>query len=127
MLARCICAPEAVSSSGAVAGTAPKQGHTWAAFCGGTGRERGRVARRSFRVEAVMAPEQPRLRPDQNGRFGKFGGKYVPETLMAALSQLEAEYDEIKRDPGFQVGAPSPRDSTLHSACFHPFHTHGLY
>jgi tryptophan synthase beta chain len=50
-----------------------------------------------------MAPEQPRVRPDENGRFGKFGGKYVPETLMAALSQLEEQYSIIKDDAAFQV------------------------
>eukprot|EP00884_Botryococcus_braunii_P019190 jgi/Botrbrau1/5955/Bobra.0366s0125.1 len=65
-----------------------------------------------------MAPEQPRVRPDENGRFGKFGGKYVPETLMAALSELEVQYDIIKDDPAFQeefkkllkdyVGRPTP-------------------
>ena len=43
------------------------------------------------------------MRPDlKTGRFGKFGGKYVPETLMAALSELESEYAVAKNDPGFQ-------------------------
>ena len=32
------------------------------------------------------------------GRFGLYGGRYVPETLMAALEQLEREYDKAKRD-----------------------------
>jgi tryptophan synthase beta chain len=50
-----------------------------------------------------MAPEKPALRPDANGRFGKFGGKYVPETLIAALSELEKEYEAAKNDPEFQV------------------------
>jgi tryptophan synthase beta chain len=36
------------------------------------------------------------------GRFGAYGGRYVPETLMAALDELEHEYDKAKRDPKFQ-------------------------
>ena len=40
--------------------------------------------------------------PDDRGRFGDFGGKFVPETLMAALDQLEAAYWEVKEDKDFQ-------------------------
>ena len=36
------------------------------------------------------------------GRFGVYGGRYVPETLMAALEELEREYEKAKRDPKFQ-------------------------
>ena len=36
------------------------------------------------------------------GRFGQFGGKYVPETLMTALDELETAYGEARRDPEFQ-------------------------
>ena len=56
--------------------------------------------------------------PDAAGRFGAFGGRYVPETLTYALDQLAAAYDAAKRDPSFQaelsdlfanyVGRPSP-------------------
>lgn len=56
--------------------------------------------------------------PDANGRFGPFGGRYVPETLMEALRQLSVVYDEARADPEFQrqfehylrhcVGRPSP-------------------
>ncbi len=56
--------------------------------------------------------------PDALGRFGKFGGKYVPETLMPALSQLEQAFWQYCNDPDFQqelqqlqrdyVGRPSP-------------------
>ncbi|MGV0103104.1 tryptophan synthase subunit beta [Nostoc sp. DSM 114167] len=56
--------------------------------------------------------------PDSLGRFGKFGGKYVPETLMPALSELEAAYQQYRSEPSFQaelqnlmrdyVGRPSP-------------------
>ena len=56
--------------------------------------------------------------PDQKGRFGRFGGVYVPETLIAALHELSAVYQEAKGDPGFwselesllrtYVGRPTP-------------------
>lgn len=39
--------------------------------------------------------------PDQHGRFGPFGGKYVPETLMNALIELEEAYLRYKDDPDF--------------------------
>ena len=39
--------------------------------------------------------------PDNKGYFGDYGGKFVPETLMPALSELEAAYEEAKRDPSF--------------------------
>ncbi|MEH2138536.1 tryptophan synthase subunit beta [Nostoc sp.] len=58
------------------------------------------------------------VQPDSLGRFGKFGGKYVPETLMPALSELETAYHQYRNEPGFQaelqnllrdyVGRPSP-------------------
>jgi tryptophan synthase beta chain len=40
--------------------------------------------------------------PDAAGRFGQFGGVYVPETLVAALQQLEQEYTRAKADPQFK-------------------------
>lgn len=40
--------------------------------------------------------------PDEHGRFGKFGGKYVPETLMNALFELEEAYRKYAPDPEFQ-------------------------
>ncbi|MEL6458856.1 MAG: tryptophan synthase subunit beta [Cyanobacteria bacterium J06621_15] len=40
--------------------------------------------------------------PDGLGRFGKFGGKYVPETLMPALTELETAYQKYRNDPDFQ-------------------------
>src|SRR5436305_8909254 len=39
----------------------------------------------------------------QPGRFGPWGGRYVPETLMAALDELEREYEHAKRDPKFKA------------------------
>jgi tryptophan synthase beta chain len=56
--------------------------------------------------------------PDARGRFGDYGGKYVAETLMSALAELEAVYRKLAADPAFQheldedlrhyVGRPSP-------------------
>jgi len=56
--------------------------------------------------------------PDAQGRFGIYGGKFVAETLMAALSELETLYRKLAADPDFQreldadlahyVGRPSP-------------------
>ena len=39
--------------------------------------------------------------PDSRGHFGQFGGRFVPEALMAAFDELEAEYEKAKVDPGF--------------------------
>ncbi|MEZ6115965.1 MAG: tryptophan synthase subunit beta [Pirellulaceae bacterium] len=41
--------------------------------------------------------------PDAKGRFGDFGGRYVPETLTKALDQLADEYAKAKQDPAFQA------------------------
>lgn len=56
--------------------------------------------------------------PDEAGRYGDFGGRYVPETLVHALDQLEKEYEASRLDASFQaelddllknyVGRPSP-------------------
>ena len=40
--------------------------------------------------------------PDKTGHFGEFGGRYVPETLMRGLIQLEKEYNRLKRDKAFK-------------------------
>ncbi|MFM1868823.1 MAG: Tryptophan synthase beta chain, partial [Planctomycetota bacterium] len=39
--------------------------------------------------------------PDASGRFGKFGGRYVPETLLAALEELDTAYRAARADPSF--------------------------
>jgi len=59
-----------------------------------------------------------KILPDQRGYFAEFGGKYVPETLMPALSELETAYREVREDGDFQrdlqyyfknyIGRPSP-------------------
>src|SRR6201994_1692104 len=43
------------------------------------------------------------LTPTRPGRFGDYGGRYVPETLMAALEELEAAYEQAKADPIFRA------------------------
>src|SRR5258708_2418964 len=45
---------------------------------------------------------QHQLYPDERGRYGAFGGKFVPESLMAALADLEAAYEEVRSDDEFQ-------------------------
>jgi len=56
--------------------------------------------------------------PDEKGHFGEFGGRYVSETLIPALTELQNAYEEAKKDPNFQkeidyylknyVGRPTP-------------------
>src|ERR671930_2581603 len=56
--------------------------------------------------------------PDARGRFGAFGGRYVPEVLIPALDELDAAWRELRGDAGFRgeldallrdyVGRPSP-------------------
>ena len=43
-----------------------------------------------------------RILPDKKGYFGEFGGKYVPETLMSAINELEAAYQKAKENINFQ-------------------------
>ncbi len=63
-------------------------------------------------------PNSLRGLPDARGRFGDFGGRFVAETLMPLILELEAAYEQAKQDPTFQdefnyylthyVGRPSP-------------------
>jgi tryptophan synthase beta chain len=73
-------------------------------------------------MTAAAAPRIPHSAssqvPDASGRFGEFGRRFVPETLMQALEQLTAEYEKARRDSDFQreldgllnnfVGRPNP-------------------
>ncbi|MFI5034426.1 MAG: pyridoxal-phosphate dependent enzyme, partial [Reyranellales bacterium] len=64
------------------------------------------------------APNTYRRGPDERGHFGIFGGRYVAETLMPLILDLEKAYNEAKADPAFQgelnylakhyAGRPSP-------------------
>ena len=66
----------------------------------------------------ISRPNDYNAQPDAQGRFGDFGGRYVAETLMPPVLELEAAYAEAKADPAFQaeldgylthyVGRPSP-------------------
>ncbi len=66
----------------------------------------------------MYIPKASQYDPDENGHFGIFGGRYVPETLMPALLQLKEEYESIRFDEDFwkevhyylkdYVGRPSP-------------------
>jgi tryptophan synthase beta chain len=69
---------------------------------------------------AATLPSLPELTavPDERGRFGPYGGRFVPETLMDALRQLSEQYQQARNDPEFRrefehhlqhyVGRPSP-------------------
>jgi tryptophan synthase beta chain len=65
-----------------------------------------------------LDPQLTNTVPDADGRFGDYGGRFVSETLMAALADLDRVYRELSADPAFQreldddlahyVGRPSP-------------------
>jgi tryptophan synthase beta chain len=69
-------------------------------------------------VNAPAKPNDYSAYPDAHGRFGDYGGQYVPETLMPLVHELDAAYAAAKADPAFQaeldsflthyVGRPSP-------------------
>ena len=69
-------------------------------------------------MSAPQTPNSFRIGPDETGHFGKFGGRFVAETLMPNILELEAAYEAAKVDPEFAadmtsylkhyVGRPSP-------------------
>ena len=69
-------------------------------------------------MNAPSLPNDYAAYPDANGRFGDYGGRYVPETLMPLVHELDAAYRAAKADEGFNaelagflkhyVGRPSP-------------------
>src|ERR1700733_9131399 len=72
---------------------------------------RNRAGTRKVKVPTLASPKSgesrmghPRVSGSSNepGRFGVYGGRYVPETLMAALDELERAYEKARRDPKFQ-------------------------
>src|SRR5215217_7756054 len=81
-------------------------------------RERGMAVDLKTETGAAAVIGAAGAVPDARGRFGQFGGKYAPETLMPALDELESAYAEARRDPKFQdlvdrlardyVGRPTP-------------------
>ena len=91
-------APQALSSRVAVRGARARQPR----------RSAVSIARRNTIVRAVITdPPKPSIkevqRPDPTGRYGAYGGKYVPETLIPALLDLEREYAALASDKEFQV------------------------
>ncbi|MFL5703571.1 MAG: tryptophan synthase subunit beta [Ktedonobacteraceae bacterium] len=71
-------------------------------------------------MKNILEAYQHNLYPDERGRFGSFGGKFVPESLMAALTELENAYQEAQNDPAFQTELQAQlvsfvgRPTTLH-------------
>jgi len=69
-------------------------------------------------VNETLKPNSFRAGPDEDGRFGIYGGRFVAETLMPLILELQAEWDKAKTDPEFQAelkhlgahytGRPSP-------------------
>ncbi len=60
------------------------------------------MPRQSFHRARVHSLNGHARLPDRRGRFGPFGGQFVPETLMAALAELEQEYRAARRDRRFR-------------------------
>ncbi len=66
----------------------------------------------------MQKPESYRSGPDESGHFGKFGGRFVAETLMPLILDVERAWNEARNDPGFKrdfdfyaehyIGRPSP-------------------
>ncbi len=52
-------------------------------------------------ASASVLPVPPESLPDQAGRFGAFGGCYVPETLMTALKEIGEVYETARHDPAY--------------------------
>ncbi len=55
-----------------------------------------------MQIQQQQTAYQHNLYPDERGRFGPFGGKFVPESLMAALTELETAYEQACHDIAFQ-------------------------
>ena len=73
---------------------------------------------RPVTVKPLNKPNTFRAGPDEHGRFGIFGGRFVAETLMPLILAVEQAYNEAKDDPKFAeqmeyyrkhyIGRPSP-------------------
>jgi tryptophan synthase beta chain len=64
----------------------------------------------------MSATPQQSITPDSRGRYGPFGGRYVPETLVAPLEELELAYAAAQADPAFHAEL----DSLLHNFAGRP-------
>jgi len=97
-MASVVTAPQALSARVAVRGARAQQPR----------RSVVSIARRNTVVRAaIVDPPKQSIkevqRPDTTGRFGAYGGKYVPETLIPALLDLEREYAALATDQAFQT------------------------
>ena len=97
-MASTVTAPQALSARVAVRGARAQQPR----------RSAVSIARRNTVVRAaIVDPPKQSIkevqRPDTTGRFGAYGGKYVPETLIPALLDLEREYAALATDQAFQT------------------------
>jgi tryptophan synthase beta chain len=54
-------------------------------------------------IDHSTMQSEPNTGPDARGRFGEFGGRYVPETLMHPVEELEQAYQTARADPSFQA------------------------
>ena len=73
-----------------------------------------------MQIQQQQTTYQHHLYPDERGRYGDFGGKFVPESLMAALAELESAYQEARSDAVFQ----SELQQQLHSFVGRPTTLH---
>jgi tryptophan synthase beta chain len=55
-----------------------------------------------MQIQDTQQQYQYGVYPDERGRFGDYGGKFVPESLMSALAELEQAYEESRKDVAFQ-------------------------
>src|SRR5258708_1646733 len=75
-----------------------------------------------MQTQSTSETYQHKHYPDARGRFGTFGGKFVPESLMEPLAELEAAYNHALRDEQFQAELRAQlrsfvgRPTTLHYA-----------
>src|SRR6266571_4409405 len=73
-----------------------------------------------MQIHDLIRDYQHNLYPDERGRFGSFGGKFVPESLMQALAELETAYEQARNNSEFQAELQSllssfvGRPTTLH-------------
>ena len=67
-------------------------------------------------MNSVLTTERPmfgRRDPDARGYFGAYGGRFVPETLVAPIEELTAGYLAAREDPANALHAPSPTHRRL--------------
>ncbi|HXJ86407.1 MAG TPA: tryptophan synthase subunit beta [Candidatus Binatia bacterium] len=70
---------------------------------GKIGQEWGTRSNAKVKIPRGSSSRNGSARASEHGRFGVYGGRYVPETLMAALEELEREYERAKKDPRFRA------------------------